>query len=93
MLLELEFGANCGPQWAGKAASMRGLLTGSFRALEHGWRLEFQFLPTEQRVGCGVCSFYFPVQWVGGRGYDKTHRLKGEKSLDLRMIFLIASNI
>lgn len=62
MLLGLEFGVNCGPQGAGKAASMRGLLTGSFRALEHGWRLEFQFLPTEQRVGCGVCSFYFPVQ-------------------------------
>lgn len=74
---------------------MRGLLTGSFRALEHGWRLEFQFLPTEQRVGCGVCSFYFPVQCFmssesgggGGHGYDKNTPLKGEKSLDLKMIF------
>lgn len=59
MYFGLEFGANRGPQGAGKATSMRGLLTGSFRALEHRWHLEFQFLPTEQRgrMCCVLCVF------------------------------------
>lgn len=79
---------------------MRGLLSGSFRALEHRGVWNSSSYPLSRGVGCVVCcvcSFYFPVQGfmlsesevcVGGMAIIKTHWLKvKKKSLDLKMIF------